>query len=137
MTTAIPTEFMDLVERPIVVSLATVNADGQPQVTPVWCDFDGEYIRINSAAGRQKVANMEARPQATVLWIDPNNPYRWMEVRGTVVDVSDEGAVEHINLLSAKYRNQPDYYAGMPERRNQETRVIFRIRPDRVNVSHN
>lgn len=130
----IPQDFMDLVERPIVVSLATVNENGQPQVTPVWVDYDGEYVRINSADGRRKVENMKERPQATVLWIDPENPYRWMEVRGTVVDITAEGGVEHINSLSAKYRNQPDYYARMPEMRGKETRMVFRIRPDKVNV---
>ena len=133
--TSIPREYMDLIERPIVVSLATVNEDGQPQVTPVWVDYDGETVRVNSAAGRRKVENMQERPQATVLWIDPENPYRWMEVRGTVVEITAEGGVEHINALSAKYRNQPDYYARMPERRGKETRMIFRIRPDKVNVS--
>ncbi len=135
MSNKIPADYMDLIERPIVVSLATVNADGQPQVTPVWIDYDGEYLRVNSADGRRKVANMEARPQVTVLWIDPENPYRWMEVRGTVISISAEGGVEHINALSAKYRNQPDYYASMPESRGKETRIIFRIRPDKVNVS--
>jgi PPOX class probable F420-dependent enzyme len=133
--TSIPQDYMDLMERPVVVSLATVNEDGQPQVTPVWVDYDGEYVRVNSAAGRRKVENMQERPQATVLWIDPENPYRWMEVRGTVVDITAEGGVEHINALSAKYRNQPDYYARMPERRGKETRMIFRIRPDKVNTS--
>ena len=135
--TDIPSDFMDLIERPVVVSLATVNEDGQPQVTPVWIDYDGENLRVNSAAGRRKVENMEERPRVTVLWIDPDDPYRWMEVRGTVVDITAEGGVEHINALSAKYRNQPDYYARMPQRRGQETRMIFRIRPDKDNVSGN
>jgi PPOX class probable F420-dependent enzyme len=134
MTVTIPVDYMDLLERPVVVSLATVNADGQPQVTPVWIDYDGEFLRVNSADGRKKVANMEARPQATVLWIDPNNPYRFMEVRGTVVSISAEGALEHINALSAKYRNQPDYYAGNEGMRGKEQRMMFRIRPDKVNV---
>ena len=135
--TDIPSDFMDLIERPVVVSLATVNEDGQPQVTPVWIDYDGEDLRVNSAAGRRKVENMEERPRVTVLWIDPNDPYRWMEVRGTVVGITADGGVEHINALSAKYRNQPDYYARVPQRRGKETRMIFRIRPDKVNVSGN
>jgi PPOX class probable F420-dependent enzyme len=135
MNGKIPAEYMDLIERPVVVSLATVNADGQPQVTPVWIDYDGTHLRVNSADGRRKVANMEARPQATVLWLDPDNPYRWMEIRGTVESISGEGAVDHINRLSAKYRNQPDYYAGNEAMRGKEQRMIFRIRPDKVNVS--
>ena len=127
----IPESYLDLLERPVVVSLATVNPDGQPQVTPVWVDYDGEYVRINSARGRRKVANMEQRPRVTVLAIDPDDPHRWMEIRGKVEQITEEGAVDHINKLSAKYRGEPDYYKNNP-RRGKETRVIFKIRPTRV-----
>lgn len=131
-TAVIPPEYRDLLDGPNVVTLVTVNPDGQPQATPVWADFDGTHIRVNSADGRQKVKNMRERPKVTVLVIDPNNMYRWMEVRGTVVDITAEGGVEHINSLSATYRNQPDYYARMPELRGKETRLIFRIEPRKV-----
>lgn len=128
----IPASHRDLFERPVVVALSTVMPDGQPQTTPVWCDYDGTYIRVNTAAGRQKHKNMLARPKVTVLAIDPRDPYRWIEVRGVVESITAEGGVEHINSLSARYRNQPDYYARNPERRGKETRLVCRILPVKV-----
>jgi hypothetical protein len=130
-TNVVPAEYLDLFTRPVVVSLATVNADGQPQVTPVWCDYDGEFIRVNSADGRQKVKNMRERPLVTVLAIDPDDPYRWVEVRGTVEQIDDdpEHGVEHINSLSARYRGVQDYYSRNERMRGREHRLIFRIRP--------
>jgi PPOX class probable F420-dependent enzyme len=130
--TQIPESHMDLLERPVVVSLATVNANGQPQVTPVWVDYENGYIRINSVRGRRKVANMEARPQVTVLAIDPDDPNRWVEIQGRLEDETEEGAIDHINKLSGKYRGTTDYYSQNPLKRGKETRVIFRIRPTNV-----
>ncbi|MDX2161957.1 MAG: PPOX class F420-dependent oxidoreductase [bacterium] len=132
----IPESHKDLLERAVVVTLVTMMPDGQPQATPVWCDYDGEYVRVNTARGRQKDKNMTARPKVTVLAVDPENPYRWLEVRGVVsdMDANQEVAVAHINKLSALYRGQPDYYARMPEKRGQEDRVMIRIKPTRVVV---
>lgn len=127
----IPNSYLDLLERPVVVSLATVSASGMPQVTPVWIDYDGTYLRVNSAKGRKKVENMETRPHVTVLAIDPENPYRWLQVQGEVEQITEDGALDHINSLSAKYRGEPDYYKGNPMR-GKETRVIFKIRPTNV-----
>ncbi|MCS7070374.1 MAG: PPOX class F420-dependent oxidoreductase [Anaerolinea sp.] len=132
MSHSIPEAYRDLLERPVVVALATINPDGQPQVTPVWCDYDGEFIRVNSADGRQKVRNMQQRPQVTLLFIDPDNPYRWMEVRGEVAAITAEGAVDHINALSKKYRGVEDYYSRNEAQRGKETRLIFAIRPKKV-----
>jgi len=72
----IPDDYRDLFEKPVTVSLATLLPDGHPQVTPVWCDFDGEHIRVNTAKGRQKYRDMTARPRVTVLAVDPENHYR-------------------------------------------------------------
>jgi PPOX class probable F420-dependent enzyme len=130
----IPNSHMDLLERPVVVSLATVNPGGQPQVTPVWIDYDGTHLRVNSARGRQKVENMEERPQVTVLAVDPDNPYRWLEVRGKVEEISEESGLDHINQLSKKYRGVEDYYSRNEPMRGKETRVTFKIRPTHINV---
>lgn len=129
----IPDSHKDLLERPVVVSLATVNPDGQPQVTPVWVDYDGTYVRVNSARGRRKVKNMEKRPMVTVLAIDPDDPYRWMEIRGVVEQITEEGAADHIDQLSWRYKEK-GFYTTDPQRRSRETRVIFKIRPVRVIV---
>ena len=134
VTKVIPESHKDLLERPIVVSLATVNANGQPQVTPVWVDTEGEYVRINSVRGRRKVENMEARPKVTLLAIDPDDPYRWMEIQGTIEEQTEVGAIDHINKLSGKYRGTTDYYSRNEARRGKETRVIFKIRPTAVIV---
>lgn len=129
----IPESHRDLLEGPVVVSLATVSADGQPQVTPVWCDIEGGYIRINTARGRLKDRNLN-RPNAKVaiMATDPNNMYRWIEIRGEVADSTEEGAREHINKLSWLYDNR-DYYEGRSVPADQ-IRVIYRIRPTKINT---
>lgn len=124
----IPENYRDLLEKPIAVGLATVLPNGQPQVTPVWCDFDGTYIRVNTSTSRQKYKDMLERPQVTVLAIDPANQYRYMEVRGTVARTSEEGADAHIDKLAHDYMGVDSY----PMRNPAETRVICYIEPEKV-----
>lgn len=98
----IPDAYTDLFDRPILVVLATVQPDGQPQVTPVWGDYADGHIRINTAAGRQKYRNLKERSQVTVLVVDPDNGQRYIEVRGRVAQViEDEPTL--INKLSHDY----------------------------------
>ncbi|MBK8020026.1 MAG: PPOX class F420-dependent oxidoreductase [Chloroflexi bacterium] len=132
MSLTLPESHRDLFERPVVVALATVNPNGQPQVTPVWVDYDGQHLIINTARGRRKDRNMEARPQVTVMAMDPDDPYRWIEVRGVIEAIDEASGLEVINRLSAKYRNQPDYYARNEAMRGKETRVTYRIRPTHI-----
>lgn len=130
-SSVLPDEKRDLLERPIVVTLVTLMPDCQPQANPVWFSWDGTYIWVNSAKGRQKDKNMRRQPKVTILSVDPDNPYRYLEVRGEVVEITEEGAIDHINFLSNRYRGQPDYYATMPERRGKEQRVIYKIKPNK------
>jgi PPOX class probable F420-dependent enzyme len=130
--TSIPKDYQDLMDRPIVVTLVTLMPDNQPQATPVWFHYDGSHIWVNTARGRQKDRNMSERPQVTVLAVDPDNPYRYLEVRGKVDEVTENGALDHINSLAKRYVGRDDYYAAMPEQRGKETRVIFKIKPERV-----
>jgi PPOX class probable F420-dependent enzyme len=132
--TAIPDTHKDLLEGPVYVTLVTVMPDGQPQATPVWCSFDGTHVWINTVQGHQKARNMRRNPKVTVLAVDPKNPYRWIEVRGTVEEITEKGALDHINALSLIYRGDADYYATRPEWRGKETRVICKIRPTHINV---
>lgn len=130
----IPEDLHDLVERPIVATLVTLMPDNQPQATPVWFSYDdatGEFW-VNSAKGRQKDRNMRQRPQVTLLLLDPENPYRYLEVRGRVTAITEDGALDHINRLAWRYFGRDDFYANMPERRDKETRVIYKISPDRL-----
>lgn len=124
----IPQEYRDLLERPIVVSLATLMPDNQPQVQPVWCSMDGDHILVNTEKGRQKYRNMRDRPRVTVLAIDPDDVYRWLEIRGRVESETEEGANEHIDELARMYLGVDKY----PLHRPGDVRVLFRIAPERV-----
>ena len=129
MSKQIPASHLDLVDGPVVVMLATVMADGMPQVTPVWISRHGNQIWVNSAKGRQKDLNLRNRPYATISATDPQNPYRWIEVRGSVVEI-EEGAKadEHIEAMS-------QHYVGAPFNTTPgEKRVIYKIEPRKVNV---
>jgi len=108
--------------------LATLMSNGSPQVTPVWFDTEGEYIRINSAEGRIKDRNMRARPQVAVCIADPDNSYRYVQVRGRVVEITKEGATQHIHDLSQKYHGKPyDLQPG-------QVRVIYKILPEKLDA---
>ncbi len=130
MVADIPASHKDLVDRPIVVALATLMPDGTPQATPVWFDYDGQYIRINTARGRQKDENMLERPHVSILSVDPENPYRYLEIRGKIVESTEEGAVEHIESLSRRYTGNPYFTESNPQ--GDQIRVMFKIEPMRV-----
>lgn len=121
----IPDAYKDLFDRPILITLATVQPDGQPQVTPVWGDYVDGHVRINTAAGRQKDRNLRERPQATVLVVDPDNGQRYIEVRGKVVEVIDDEP-SLINKLSHDYDGR-DF--PIPD---GQVRVTFLIEPVKV-----
>ena len=128
MATEIPESHKDLLTGPVYVQLATHMMNGSIQLHPVWCGYDGSHVLVNSAQGRVKDKNMRANPNVTVLAVDPENPFRWLEVRGKVVDITGEGADEHIDQLSDLYIQQSPY----PWREAGEVRVIYRIEPERV-----
>src|SRR5688572_11130470 len=100
MPERIPQQYSDLLQKRAFAHLATLMPDGQPQVTPVWVDFDGNHIRINSARGRLKDRNMRRDPRVTLTLQDPDNPYRYLEVRGRVIDIAEDGADVHIDSLA-------------------------------------
>ncbi len=126
--TQIPEQYRDLLEEPVTASLATVLPNGQPQVTPVWCDLEDGLIRVNTAKGRQKHKDMVERPQVTLMAIDPQNPYRYLEVRGRVARIEEEGADAHIDLLAKQYMGVDRY----PYHDPAQTRVISYIEPIKV-----
>jgi PPOX class probable F420-dependent enzyme len=126
----IPEKYADLFTKPSFANLATVMPDGSPQVTPVWVDFDGSHVLFNSALGRVKDKNIRRDPRVSLAIQDPGNPYRYMEIRGRVVEITQKGADEHINKLSQKYLGKPVY----PFRQPGEVRVLYRIEPEHVSV---
>lgn len=132
----IPDSHKDLLEKPVYATLTTVMPDGQPQSTIVWVDTEGEYIRFNSARGRQKVKNLETNPRVTVMLLDPENPFRWLEIRGTVTETTEQGGAEHIEKLSWKYVGQ-QYYGGFNtwKKPEDETRVVYKIQVSKTNIA--
>lgn len=130
MTIAIPDQYLDLIQRPAFANLATVMKDGSPHVTPVWFDYEGGYFRINSAKGRVKDRNMRNNPRVALCILDPQNPYRYLEIRGHVTEISENGADEHIDKLAMKYLNVASY----PHRTATEVRVQYKITADHVSV---
>jgi PPOX class probable F420-dependent enzyme len=131
----IPASHRDLVQCPPVAALTTVMPDGSPQTSVVWCDFDGECVRVNTMRGFAKERNMRRTPRVTLLCYDPRQPLRYLEVRGTVVEMTQAGAAEHLDQLASKYAGRPIRYFGdaIPARFAQtELPVLCRIRPTHV-----
>jgi PPOX class probable F420-dependent enzyme len=131
----IPVSHRDLVECPPVAVLSTVTSGGYPQSSVVWCDFDGECLRVNTMRGFAKERNMRRDPRVTLLCYDPREPLRYLEVRGTVVEMTESGAREHNDGLASKYAGRPMRFFGdaIPARfEKTEIPVLCRIRPMHV-----
>ncbi len=108
--------------------LATLMKDGSPQLTPIWFNTDGKHILINSAEGRIKDRNMRRDPHVALVIVDPHDPYRYIQVRGTIAEVTTKGAREHIDALAKKYHGVDKYTFGQPG----EVRVLYKILPETV-----
>ena len=128
----IPESHIDLLQEKVLAYayLATVMGDGTPQVTPVWFNTNEDFILINSAKGRVKDRNMRHRSFIAVAIQDPNNPFRYMQVRGRIVEITEQGARQHINILAEKYTGKAEYTLNDPN----EIRVIYLLRPVKVQV---
>jgi PPOX class probable F420-dependent enzyme len=130
MSQAIPDKYRDLFSKRAFASLGTLMPDGAPQVTPVWVDFDGQHVVVNSAKGRQKDKNIRREPRVALAIVDPENPYRYLEIRGRVVEITEQGADAHIDKMAKKYLGADKY----PYRQPGEQRVMYRIQPERTNT---
>ena len=131
MAERIPDAFKDILQKRGYAHLATLMKDGSPQVTPVWYDFDGTHIRINTAKGRLKDKNMRRDKQVALSIQDPDNPYRYLAIRGDIDEITENGADAHIDSLAKKYLGKDRY----PFRAPDEVRVIYKIRPQKVSTS--
>jgi PPOX class probable F420-dependent enzyme len=114
MSQSIPEKYRDLFSKRAFASLGTLMPDGSPQVTPVWCDLEGDHVVFNSAKGRQKDRNIRRDPRVALAIIDPDNPYRYLEIRGRVVEITGV-----------------DKY---PYRQAGEVRVVYKIQPEHANM---
>jgi PPOX class probable F420-dependent enzyme len=121
-------DLLELLNRPSTCYVATMMPDGSPQLTQTWVDTDGEHVLINSVQGFLKVRNIERDPRVAVAVSDPDNPRRYFQVRGRVVDVTTHGAAEHIEKLSQKYLGTPYPWFGGRD----QVRVIITIEPEKI-----
>jgi PPOX class probable F420-dependent enzyme len=127
----IPDKYLDLMQQKTAfANLATVMPDGSPQVTPVWFDYTGDAIRVNTAKGRVKARNMAPGAAVALAIMDPDNPYRHVQIRGRVRSTTESGADAHIDALAKKYLGKDKY----PWRRQDEVRLLVEIEPISVSV---
>ena len=126
MPAPIPEKYLDLFQKRAFASLGTLMPDGSPQVTPVWIDLEGGRLVVNSAKGRAKDRNMRRDPRVSLAIQDPDNPYRYLEIRGRVVEVTEKGADQHIDRMAKKYLGKDSY----PYRQQGEVRVRYIIEPE-------
>jgi PPOX class probable F420-dependent enzyme len=128
MADTLSTKARDLIARPVLASLATLNPDGSPQITPLWVDRNGDDVVFNTAEGRVKARNLERDARVAVSVIDPDDPYNVIAFRGTVIDVTTDGADAHIDALAKKYLGVDSY----PMRREGEVRIKVTVRTDHI-----
>ncbi len=128
MPAKIPESHVDLFHKKAFGSFTTLMSDGSPQTTPVWVDFADGKVLVNSALGRQKDKNVRRDPRVAITLIDPDNPYRYLEIRGRISEITHEGADQLIDKLSKKYLDKDKYPFAEPG----EKRVIYKIEPEKV-----
>ena len=136
MGTQIPESHRDLLAGPVNVVLSTVMPDGQPQATPVWCNLDGNDVLINTMKEFQKQKNMRLNPKITLLAYRLNEPHRNIEVRGQVVEMTEEDALEHLNQLNLLYTDKPNFFGDSIDADliNKFTPVKIRIKANQLRV---
>lgn len=134
MTEAIPSSHLDLIEGPVYSVFTTLSPSGAPENSVVWCSWDGSHVLVNTTAGRRKAKNIERNPRVALMAIDPQNPYRWVDVRGTVEEVVPDPDYANISAHARLYAGVDEYYGGVApaEARGTEDRIILRILPERV-----
>ena len=127
----IPASHADILTKPAFANLATLNPDGSPQVTPVWVDFDGSHVIVNTARGRVKAKNLAREPRVALSIADPENPYRYLGIQGRVVEMTEKGGDAHIDKMAKKYLGKDSY----PARKAGEVRIVVKIEPDKVHTN--
>lgn len=134
MSVSIPDSHIDLVEKPLFVTLATVMPSGQPQTTLIWFEIDGEMVRFTTSRGTQKEKNILQEPRVSILARDPENPYRYLEIRGMVEAISEAGALDQLNRLALKYTGHPTYYGHVvpAEDEGKAIHLLCKVRPTKV-----
>ena len=129
----IPESHKDLLEKPIVAVFTTVTPEGKPNAVGIWRMYDGEHILISTDYGSRKHKNVQANPNVSFIMLDPANPYRTLEVRGVVVEMDEDSALELLNKLSDFYVGKPQYFGQVePEANKAKYRgVLIKVKPER------
>ena len=130
MSQVIPDKYRDLFSKKAFASLATLMPNGEPQVTPVWVDLEGDRLIINSAKGRQKDRNLRRDPRVSLAIVDPDNPYRYLEIRGRVSEITEQGGAPHLDKMAKKYLGVDKYPWSKPG----DVRVIYKIQPEHATM---
>lgn len=126
MSSSIDPKYADLLESTALAHVATVGPNGEPQVNPVWFGWDGEHVRFSQTTTRQKFRNVKRDPRIALSIVDPGNPYRYLEIRGTVVAVEPDPDLAFINSMAKKYLGQDTY----PWNRPQDERIVIVVAPE-------
>jgi len=134
MSATIPESHIDLIEGPVFAILTTIAANGLPQNTVMWCSWDGGQVLVNTGGSTKKVKNIRSNPKVALIAIDPQNPFRWVDVRGEVESISEDTDFENINSHAKLYMNVDEFYgnAAPIEQKGKEDRVVLRITPKQV-----
>jgi PPOX class probable F420-dependent enzyme len=130
MSATIPENYLDLFQKKAFGSFTTLLPDGSPHTTPVWVDYQNGDIWVNSAVGRRKDRDVRRDPRVAVAIIDPDDPYRYLGIRGRIYEITEEGATQHIDKMAKKYLGQDKYPYAQPG----EQRVLYKIKPEHVHT---
>ena len=130
MAAAFPENYRDLFQKKAFGAFTTLMPDGSPQTTPVWVDYRSDEIWVNSSLGRQKDTNVRRDARVAIAVMDPDNPYRYVEVRGRVREITEDGADAHIDQMAKKYLGQDKYPYAQPG----EKRVLYKIVIDKAHA---
>jgi PPOX class probable F420-dependent enzyme len=134
MPATVPSSHTDLLTGPYYAVFTTIAPSGQPENTVVWCSYDGSHVLVNTAGGRRKHKNVLANPRVALTVIDPQDAFRWVDVRGVVEAIEADPDYANIDAHAKLYAGVDQYYGGVApaDRRGTEERLILKIRPDRV-----
>lgn len=134
MSATIRDDYIDLITGPVVAALSTVSPDGGPENALIWCSWDGSHVLVNTGGNSRKVKNIRSNPKVALVAVDPANPYRWIDVRGTVEEINEDADFSNINAHAKLYAGKDEYYGGVApaEEKGKQQRVVLRISPERV-----
>lgn len=125
-----PISHIDLFERPIFATIATIMPDGSPHLTPIWIDLEDDLLLFTVIAGHVKHRNMEKNPQVAITLFDPDYPYRYIMIRGNVIEITERGAYEHSKKMAIKYLGPDGEYVF----KDGETPRLFKVAPTKISI---